>query len=65
MGNTTCTAVLDKPSAVNKQEDPEYNALTSDDIPVAQLPDNAGSLKVFVSKSGELVFSRQDFSKRV
>ena len=41
--------------SVNKQEDPEYKALLSDDIPEVQLPDNAGSLKVLLGKSGELV----------
>lgn len=41
--------------SINKKEDPEYKALASNDIPEVQLPNNAGSLRVLLGKSGELV----------
>jgi redox-sensitive bicupin YhaK (pirin superfamily) len=40
--------------SINKKEDPEYLAITSADIPEAQLPDNAGSFRVVLGQSGEL-----------
>ncbi len=41
--------------SVNKKEDPEYVALAPHDIPEVQLPNNAGSLKVLLGKSGEVI----------
>ena len=45
---------IDLPS-LNKKEDPEYRALKASDIPEAQLPNNAGTLRVLLGKSGELI----------
>ena len=36
--------------AVNKKEDPEYLALQSEDLPLVELADNAGALKVVVGE---------------
>ncbi len=47
--------------SINKLEDPEYKALASGDIPRAQLPNNAGTLKVLLGKSGELVSPLKTF----
>jgi len=41
--------------STNKKESPEYRALASSDIPEAQLPNNAGSLRVLLGKSGEII----------
>jgi len=41
--------------SINKKEEPEYRALASSDIPEAQLPNNAGTLRVLLGKSGEFI----------
>jgi len=42
------------PSA-NKKDNPSHQALATCDIPEAQLPDNAGSIRILLGKSGDLV----------
>jgi redox-sensitive bicupin YhaK (pirin superfamily) len=44
---------INLPSA-NKEEEPEYLALASEDVPEAQLPDNAGKLRILLGKSGDI-----------